>query len=61
MPGAGKTTVVYAAYSFLKNLRSDSEKFVDKVMVISPLSAFKPWIDEYEECFQKKPLSKKNS
>ena len=59
VPGAGKTTVVYAAYSFLKNLRSDNEKFVDKVMVISPLSAFKPWIDEYEECFQKKPLSKK--
>ena len=45
VPGAGKTSVVYAAYTYLKNLEQSDEKFVDRILVVCPLSAFDPWID----------------
>ncbi|QQS61690.1 MAG: DEAD/DEAH box helicase [Candidatus Moraniibacteriota bacterium] len=54
VPGAGKTSIVYGAYAYLKNLPKEDPKHVDKLMVISPLSAFAPWENEYEECFGKK-------
>ena len=43
VPGAGKTSIVYAAYSYLKSLPTDNPKHVDKLMVIGPLSSFDPW------------------
>ena len=51
VPGAGKTSIVYGAYTYLKNLPELSNKRVDKIMIIGPLSAFGPWESEYEECF----------
>jgi len=51
VPGAGKTTIVYGAYSFLKSLPNDDPKHVDKLLVIGPLSSFAPWENEYKECF----------
>ena len=51
VPGAGKTSIVYGAYTYLKNLPESSNKKVDKIMIIGPLSAFGPWESEYEECF----------
>lgn len=51
VPGAGKTSIVYAAYSYLKSLPTDNPKHVDKLMVIGPLSSFDPWQKEYIECF----------
>ncbi|HET9850068.1 MAG TPA: DEAD/DEAH box helicase [Candidatus Saccharimonadales bacterium] len=56
VPGAGKTTIVYGAYSYLKNLQ-DENKHVDKILVIGPKSSFAPWENEYEECFGRKPSS----
>lgn len=50
VPGSGKTTIVYAAYSILKN-----QKKVDKLLVVGPRSAFMPWEEEYLACFGKKP------
>lgn len=61
VPGTGKTSVVYAAYSYLKNLPSDHPKRVNKLLIIGPLSSFGPWEDEYKECFGKEPLSKRLS
>ena len=52
VPGAGKTTTVLAAFSYLKKLQE-----VDKIIVIGPLSCFFPWESEYELCFGKKPKS----
>lgn len=46
VPGSGKTTTVYAAYSYLK-----SKGILDKLLVIGPQSCFGPWEDEYFECF----------
>ena len=43
VPGAGKTSIVYGAYTYLKNLPDTSNKKVDKIMIIGPLSAFGPW------------------
>jgi SNF2 family DNA or RNA helicase len=60
VPGAGKTTIVYAAYSYLKTIQ-DSNKKVDKLVVIGPKSSFAPWEKEYEECFGKRVESQRIS
>ncbi|MDX9925062.1 MAG: DEAD/DEAH box helicase, partial [Ignavibacteriaceae bacterium] len=57
VPGAGKTSIVYGAYSYLKNLPLENPKHVDRILVIGPISSFAPWENEYEECFGKKPSS----
>ena len=51
VPGAGKTSIVYGAYSYLKILNKDNPKFVDRLLIIGPLSSFAPWKNEYKECF----------
>lgn len=50
VPGAGKTSIVYGAYTYLKHC-NDAGKKVDKLLIIGPLSSFGPWESEYEECF----------
>lgn len=59
VPGAGKTSVVYGAFAYLSNLVPTDKKYVDKLLIISPLSAFGPWELEYEECFGEKPSTKR--
>lgn len=54
VPGAGKTSVVYGAYAYLKSLPTTSPKHVDKLLIIGPLSSFGPWEQEYQECFGRK-------
>lgn len=61
VPGAGKTSVVYGAYSYLKNLPKTNNKHVNKIFIIGPLSSFGPWEDEYKECFGVKANSKRIS
>ena len=51
VPGAGKTSIVYGAYIYLKNRPEHDPKYVDKILIIGPLSSFGPWENEYEECF----------
>jgi SNF2 family DNA or RNA helicase len=46
VPGSGKTTISYAAYSILKN-----KGIVDKILVMAPRAAFVPWEEEFEGCF----------
>lgn len=53
VPGAGKTSIVYGAYSYLKSLPADHPKHVDNLLIIGPLSSFAPWESEYVECFGK--------
>lgn len=55
VPGAGKTSIVYGAYSYLKNLSEDNPKKIDKILIVGPLSSFGPWEIEYNECFGKYP------
>lgn len=59
VPGAGKTSIVYGAYSYLHHLSKDNPKYIDKIMIIGPLSSFAPWEIEYEECFGHTPASKR--
>lgn len=61
VPGAGKTSVVYGAYAYLSNLNTDDKKYVNKLLIISPLSAFGPWELEYRECFGITPSTKRLS
>tara|TARA_R110002020_G_scaffold22944_3_gene76997 strand:+ start:5932 stop:7884 length:1953 start_codon:yes stop_codon:yes gene_type:complete len=53
VPGAGKTSIVYSAYAYLNNLDTTNNKFVNKLLIIGPPSSFKPWEEEYKECFGK--------
>jgi len=59
VPGAGKTSIVYGAYAYLKNLANDDIKKVDRLLIIGPLSSFGPWELEYEECFGRKATCKR--
>ena len=59
VPGAGKTSIVYAAYAYLNSLPATDSKYVNRMLVICPLAAFGPWEDEYNECFGKSPKVKK--
>ncbi len=52
VPGSGKTSVVYAAFSYLHEIG-----VVDKLLVIGPLSSFLPWEDESAACFGTKITS----
>lgn len=51
VPGAGKTSIVYGAYSYLKSLPREHPNHVDRLVIIGPLASFYPWEDEYEKCF----------
>lgn len=57
VPGSGKTSIVYAAFAYLKNLPLEHPKRVNKLLVIGPLSSFGPWEDEYFKCFSRVPDS----
>lgn len=57
VPGAGKTSVVYGAFAYLRSLPATNPKHVDKLLIVGPLSSFGPWENEYEECFGVKPSS----
>ncbi|NQV77736.1 MAG: hypothetical protein HQ490_05205 [Lutibacter sp.] len=59
VPGSGKTSIVYGAYTYLKNLSDDNPKKIDKLLIIGPLSSFGPWENEYLECFGKKSNAKR--
>lgn len=59
VPGAGKTSIVYGAYTYLHHLPEDDPKHVDRLLIVGPLSSFGPWEAEYEECFGRAPQSKR--
>jgi len=61
VPGAGKTSIVYGAYAYLRSLPPDDPKHVDKLMIVGPLSSFLAWEDEYSACFGEKADSKRLS
>lgn len=57
VPGAGKTSIVYGAYAYLKSLPKEDPRHVNKLLVVGPLSSFAPWENEFLECFGYKPNS----
>lgn len=57
VPGAGKTSIVYGAYAFLKSLPINDPRYVNKLLVVGPLSSFAPWESEFFECFGYLPNS----
>lgn len=61
VPGAGKTSMVYAAYAYLNSLPKADHRHVDCILVIGPLSSFGPWETEFEACFGRSANSKRLS
>ncbi len=57
VPGSGKTSIVYGAYSYFNNLDFNNKNYINKILVVGPPSSFDPWKDEFEECFGYKPTS----
>lgn len=55
VPGAGKTSIVYGAYTYLSKLSTSDVKYVNKLLIVGPLSSFGPWENEFVECFGYKP------
>lgn len=49
VPGSGKTSSVYAVFSYLMNLG-----VLKQLVVVCPKNAFGPWIDEFHMCFGRK-------
>lgn len=52
VPGSGKTWMSYATYFLMK---SKHYNMVEKLLIIGPLSSFKPWEIEYREMTKKSP------
>jgi SNF2 family DNA or RNA helicase len=61
VPGAGKTTIVYAAFSYLNSLPQDHPKHVNHLLVAGPLSAFGAWEKEFSKIYGRRALSKRLS
>ena len=49
VPGSGKTWMAYSSYFLLKYSPKTEEDAVKKLLVIGPLSSFRPWETEYRE------------
>ena len=52
VPGSGKTTITYAAFSLWKQ-----RGIANKIMVMGPRSSFMTWEEEFVQCFGKKARS----
>ncbi|MFH1971256.1 MAG: SNF2-related protein, partial [Patescibacteria group bacterium] len=50
VPGSGKTTLVYAAYSKLKEIGE-----IDKLLIVGPSPIYLAWQEEFYQCFGKYP------
>ena len=55
VPGSGKTSIVFGAFSYLNSLEKNNTKYVDKLLIVGPYSSFDPWEEEFELCFGRKP------
>lgn len=51
VPGAGKTTITLAAYSYLKSLPQNHPRHVDCMLVMGPLSCFEAWEKDFKFWF----------
>jgi len=54
VPGSGKTTVALAYWALLRRDMPDLG-----IWIIGPLSCFRPWEDEFAECFGRPPVSQR--
>ncbi|NGY04962.1 SNF2-related protein [Solimonas terrae] len=61
VPGAGKTSIVYAAYAYLKASPAVDGKAIDRLLIVGPLSSFKAWEDEYRAIFNRTPITRRIS
>ncbi|MXW06682.1 MAG: DEAD/DEAH box helicase, partial [Gammaproteobacteria bacterium] len=58
VPGSGKTTIVLAAFAFLRSVNSPYRN-VNHLLIVGPLSSFNAWEEEFSVIFNKKPRAKR--
>jgi hypothetical protein len=51
VPGSGKTSVVYGAFSYLNSQQIGE---INKIVMIGPINSFSSWEIEFKECFGSK-------
>ncbi len=51
VPGSGKTTIAYALFAYLNSIPKKNLEYVEKLLVIGPISSFQPWLEEFSQCF----------
>lgn len=59
VPGAGKTSIVYAAYAYLAALPPGDNRHVNHLFIVGPLTSFKAWQDEFREIFGRDARAKR--
>lgn len=57
VPGAGKTTIVLAAFAYLNSLPASDPRHVDCIFVIGPMACFEAWEGDFNACFSRPPRS----
>ena len=60
VPGSGKTTIVLAAYAYLK-AQVALHRRVNHLLVIGPLSSFRAWEEEFQALFGREAKAKRVS
>lgn len=51
VPGAGKTAMILGVFAYLNRIAVPRNEKIDRILVISPISAFQSWKDEFNEVF----------
>ncbi len=57
VPGAGKTTIVLAAFAYLSSLPDSDHRKVNSLFIVGPMACFEPWETNYYQCFNYKAKS----
>lgn len=57
VPGAGKTTIVLAAFAYLNSLPETDYRKVNSLFIVGPIACFEPWETNYFQCFNYKAKS----
>lgn len=51
VPGAGKTAMILGVFAFLNRQNAQENEKVERILVISPISAFESWKQEFKAVF----------
>lgn len=56
VPGSGKTAMVLGVFAYLNRKATPKNEKINKILVVSPISAFESWKEEFVKVFGKKKV-----
>lgn len=51
VPGAGKTAMILGVFAYLNREETNKNEKIDRILVVSPISAFESWRHEFKQVF----------